>query len=56
MYQIIKFEEFGGRSASHQIHKSVGQNSFVTVYDYDIKILALFIILLIVKAFVKLLI
>jgi len=42
--RAIKFGEWGGFSSSHLINQSTIKNSFVTVYDYDIKVVALLVL------------
>lgn len=37
MRMVVSFKEYGGQDSSHLSNRSVIDNSFVTVYDYDLK-------------------
>lgn len=53
--RAIKFGEFSGNkahSSRHLLNMSVATNSFITVYDYDLKAFSIALILLIIL-FVK---
>ena len=41
LLKVIKYHQLKGQSARHRVNSSVRDNYFVTVYDYDIKFIAL---------------
>jgi hypothetical protein len=47
LYKAIKLREWGQVSAEHMINFSTDNNSFITVYDYDLKALCLFSFLIV---------
>ena len=49
MNRAIKFNEWsGGKRSEHLVNKSVMKNSFFTVYDYDLKLEMMAILMLVV--------